>query len=267
MMSLAIHHCLSWAGFGHNGVISWGSTAGFGDDVDIFAERLSAEKPGYYLHNGKWVKMLSREETITVKNGQAETFTVWRTVHGNILQTDQTTQTAYAKSRAWDGKEVASLLAWTHQMKAKNWQEWTQQAAKQALTINWYYADVNGNIGYVHTGAYPDRQSGHDPRLPVPGTGKWDWKGLLPFEMNPKVYNPQSGYIANWNNSPQKDYPASDLFAFLWGGADRVTEIDRLLEQKPRLTADQAWDVIRQTSRQDLNLRLFYLLCKQRHLV
>lgn len=134
--------------------------------------------------------MLSREETITVKNGQAETFTVWRTVHGNILQTDQTTQTAYAKSRAWDGKEVASLLAWTHQMKAKNWQEWTQQAAKQALTINWYYADVNGNIGYVHTGAYPDRQSGHDPRLPVPGTGKWDWKGLLPFEMNPKVYNP-----------------------------------------------------------------------------
>lgn len=53
--------------FGHNGVISWGSTAGFGDDVDIFAERLSAEKPGYYLHNGKWVKMLSREETITVK--------------------------------------------------------------------------------------------------------------------------------------------------------------------------------------------------------
>ena len=63
--------------------------------------------------------MLSREVPITVKMVRAETFTVWRTVHGNILQTDQTTQTAYAKSRAWDGKEVASLLAWTHQMKAK----------------------------------------------------------------------------------------------------------------------------------------------------
>lgn len=102
MTSLAIHHLpIPGLVFGHNGVISSGSTAGFGDDVDIFAEQLSAEKPGYYLHNGKWVKMLSREETITVKNGQAETFTVWRTVHGNILQTDQTTQTAYAKSRAW----------------------------------------------------------------------------------------------------------------------------------------------------------------------
>ena len=249
--------------FGHNGTISWGSTAGFGDDVDIFAEKLSKDKPGYYQHNGQWVKMLSREETIKVKDGQPETFTVWRTLHGNVIQTDPATETAYAKARAWDGKEVASLLAWTHQMKAKNWQEWTQQAAKQALTINWYYADVNGNIGYVHTGAYPDRQPGHDPRLPVPGTGKWDWKGLLSFDLNPKVYNPQSGYIANWNNSPQKDYPASDLFAFLWGGADRVTEIDRILDKQPRFTADQAWDVIRKTSRQDLNLRLFLPALKE----
>nr|P07941.1 RecName: Full=Penicillin G acylase; AltName: Full=Penicillin G amidase; AltName: Full=Penicillin amidohydrolase; Contains: RecName: Full=Penicillin G acylase subunit alpha; Contains: RecName: Full=Penicillin G acylase subunit beta; Flags: Precursor [Kluyvera cryocrescens]AAA25047.1 penicillin acylase prepropeptide (EC 3.5.1.11) [Kluyvera cryocrescens] len=241
--------------FGHNGTISWGSTAGFGDDVDIFAEKLSAEKPGYYQHNGEWVKMLSRKETIAVKDGQPETFTVWRTLDGNVIKTDTRTQTAYAKARAWAGKEVASLLAWTHQMKAKNWPEWTQQAAKQALTINWYYADVNGNIGYVHTGAYPDRQPGHDPRLPVPD-GKWDWKGLLSFDLNPKVYNPQSGYIANWNNSPQKDYPASDLFAFLWGGADRVTEIDTILDKQPRFTADQAWDVIRQTSLRDL-LRLF----------
>lgn len=66
-------------------------------------------------------------------------------------------------------------------MKAKNWQEWTQQAAKQALTINWYYADVNGNIGYVHTGAYPDRQSGHDPRLPVPRYGKMGLERAIAF--------------------------------------------------------------------------------------
>ncbi|ADO50023.1 penicillin G acylase [[Enterobacter] lignolyticus] len=243
--------------FGHNGAISWGSTAGFGDDVDIFAEQLSDKKPGYYLHNGQWVKMLSRDEVINVKDAQAVDFTVYRTVHGNVIKTDPATHTAYAKARAWDGKEVASLLAWTHQMKAKNWQEWTQQAAKQALTINWYYADVNGNIGYVHTGAYPQRQPGHDPRLPVPGTGKWDWQGVLPFALNPKVYNPASGYIANWNNAPQQNYPASDLFAFLWGGADRVTEIARLIDKQPTFTYEQAWDLIGKTSRQDLNLRLF----------
>jgi len=243
--------------FGHNGHISWGATAGFGDDVDIFAEKLDAARPGEYFHNGQWQKMQRRDETIAVKGEPPVDFTVWRTLHGNVIKTDNTTHTAYAKARAWDGKEVASLLAWTHQMQARDWTEWKQQAAQQALTINWYYADMQGNIGYVHSGAYPQRQPQHDPRLPVPGTGQWDWKGILPFSNNPQVYNPASGYIANWNNSPQEGYIASDLFAFLWGGADRVDEIKRLIDKQLTLTREQAWDIIRHTSRQDLNLRLF----------
>ncbi|MGL4724283.1 MAG: penicillin acylase family protein [Scandinavium sp.] len=243
--------------FGHNGHISWGATAGFGDDVDIFAEKLDDAHPGAYYHNGQWQAMQRRDEQIPVKGEKSVPFTVWRTVHGNVIKTDKSTHTAYAKARAWDGKEVASLLAWTHQMQAKNWSQWKQQAAQQALTINWYYADQQGNIGYVHSGAYPQRQPQHDPRLPVPGTGKWDWKCILPFSTNPQVYNPASGYIANWNNSPQQGYVASDLFAFLWGGADRVDEIKRLIDKQPKLTREQAWDIIRHTSRQDLNLRLF----------
>ena len=243
--------------FGHNGSISWGSTAGFGDDVDIFAEKLDPQRPDYYQRHGQWVKMLSRSETINVKGGAPVSFTIYRTVHGNVIKNDPQTSTAYAKSRAWEGKEVASLLAWTHQMQATNWTQWTKQAANQALTINWYYADKQGNIGYVHTGAYPQRKPGHDPRLPVPGTGEWDWDGILPFSSNPQIYNPKSGYIANWNNAPEAGYPASDLFAFLWGSADRVDEIKKLIDAQPKLTHEQAWDIIAKTSRQDLNLRLF----------
>lgn len=47
------------------------------------------------------------------------------------------------------------------------------------------------------------------------------------------------------------------MFAFLWGGADRVTEITQLIDRQQSFTYDQAWDLIRKTSRQDLNLRLF----------
>lgn len=249
--------------FGHNGTISWGATAGFGDDVDIFAEKVDPKRPDYYQHQGQWVKMLSRTDTINVKDGAPVSITLYRTVHGNVIQNDLQTSTAYAKSRAWEGKEVASLLAWTHQMQAKTWSQWTHQAANQALTINWYYADKQGNIGYVHTGAYPQRKPGHDPRLPVPGTGEWDWDGILPFSSNPQIYNPKSGYIANWNNAPEEGYPASDLFAFLWGGADRVDEIKKLIDEQPKLTHEQAWGIIAKTSRQDLNLRLFLPSIKQ----
>ncbi|EJD6539738.1 penicillin acylase family protein [Providencia rettgeri] len=243
--------------FGHNGHISWGSTAGFGDGVDIFAEEVSPENPNNYLHQGQWKKMLTRQETINVKGEKPVTFAVYRTVNGNIIKRDDSTHTAYSKSRAWDGKEVSSLMAWVKQGQAQNWQQWLNQAKDQALTINWYYADKDGNIGYVHTGHYPDRQANHDPRLPVPGTGDWDWKGMQPFENNPKVYNPKSGYIANWNNSPAKNYPASDLFAFLWGSADRVTEIDNLIDSYDKLTSDDMWNILQQTSRVDLNRRLF----------
>ncbi|EPP7628996.1 penicillin acylase family protein [Providencia rettgeri] len=243
--------------FGHNGQISWGSTAGFGDGVDIFAEQISPEDPNSYFHQGQWKQMLSRQETLNVKGEKPITFEVYRTVHGNVVKRDNTTHTAYSKARAWDGKELTSLMAWVKQGQAQNWQQWLDQAQNQALTINWYYADKDGNIGYVHTGHYPKRQTNHDPRLPVSGTGEWDWKGMQPFANNPKVYNPKSGYIANWNNSPAKNYPASDLFAFLWGSADRVTEIDNRIEAYDKLTADDMWTILQQTSRVDLNHRLF----------
>ncbi|MCP3023141.1 penicillin acylase family protein [Cupriavidus basilensis] len=243
--------------FGHNGTISWGSTAGFGDDIDMFAERVDPARPDFYWHNGKWVQMQKRAEIIHVKDGAPVTLDVYRTVHGIVMQRDDATHTAYAKARAWSGKEVQSLLAWTHQAQAQDWKSWTAQAARQALTINWYYADRQGNIGYAHTGAYPHRRTGHDPRLPVPGTGEWDWRGVLPFSTNPQVYNPRSGYIANWNNSPEQGYPASDLFAFLWGAADRNVEIQHRIEAHATLDSDDAWQILKDTSRSDLNVRHF----------
>jgi len=239
--------------FGHNGKISWGSTAGFGDDIDMFAEKVDPANPSRYFHNGGWRDMEHRVELIKVKDGAPVVLDVYRTVHGIVMQRDQVQHLAYAKARAWDGQEVQSLLAWTHQGQARDWKSWTDQASRHALTINWYYADQAGNIGYVHTGKYPDRRPGHDPRLPVPGTGEWDWRGLLPFSANPKVYNPKQGWIANWNNSPERGYPASDLFAFLWGGADRVVEIDKRIQAHDRLSVDDMWQVLKETSAVDVN--------------
>jgi penicillin amidase len=96
------------------------------------------------------------------------------------------------------------------------------EAERNALTINWYYADRRGNIGYVHTGKYPERRAGHDLRLPVPGTGEMDWKGLLPFRSNPQVSQPRHRLSQNWNNSPMKGYPNPDML-WLSGAAQTVS--------------------------------------------
>ncbi|MEY5098048.1 MAG: hypothetical protein RJA36_767 [Pseudomonadota bacterium] len=247
--------------FGHNGRISWGSTAGVGDGVDIFAEKLDPADSTRYWHDGQWKRMEKRSETIEIKGSAPVTLDVYRTVHGLVTKVDAKNGVAYAKARTWEGFEIQSLLAWTHKGQARNWNEWKAQAERHALTINWYYTDREGNIGYAHTGFYPQRRPGHDPRLPVTGTGEMDWLGRLPFASNPQVYNPRQGYIANWNNSPMKGYPSTDLFAVMWTQSDRLTELEARLREKLQrdggIDADGMWSLLKPTSLADVNLRHF----------
>lgn len=243
--------------FGTNGKISWGSTAGFGDGVDIFAEKLDPADPTRYQHKGAWHTMEKRTETIAVKGGEPVTLDVYRTLHGLVVKSDPAQGVAYAKQRTWDGLELQSMMAWTRKGQSKNWAEWLERAEKHALTINWYYTDAKGNIGYVHTGKYPKRMAGHDRRLPVPGTGEMDWDGLLGFDTNPKVYNPQQGYIANWNNPPIKGYPNPDMIWLSWGAADRMHELEQRLRASAPLDAEGMWGLLKPTSLADVNVRYF----------
>ncbi len=247
--------------FGHNAHVTWGSTAGFGDDVDIYAEKLDPADRTRYFHGGVWKTMEKRTEFIQVKGAAPVAMDVYRTVHGIVTRFDDKQHVAYAKARAWEGYELQSLMAWTRKAQSRNWGEWKQQAARHALTINWYYADDRGNIGYAHTGFYPRRKPGHDPRLPAPGTGEMDWDGVLPFATNPQVYNPRQGFIANWNNQPMRGYPSTDLFAIVWGQADRYAEIETRLKAMTadggKVDAQQMWDLIRTTSYADVNRRHF----------
>ena len=237
-----------------------GSTAGFGDDVDIYAEKL--DPPTARATSRRPVETHGEtQRTHSGQGGEPVLMDVYRSVHGLIVKFDESQHVAYAKARAWEGYEMQSLLAWVRKTQSANWDQWKTQAARHALTINWYYADDRGNIGYAHTGFYPKRKPGHDPRLPVPGTGEMDWDGMLPFSTNPQVYNPRQGFIANWNNQPMRGYPSTDLFAIVWGQADRYAEIETRLKamtaQGGRVSPQQMWDLIRTTSYADVNRRHF----------
>lgn len=53
---------------------------------------------------------------------------------------------------------------------------------------------------------------GHDNRLPVSGKETMKWEGIHTFDYNPKVYNPQQGYIVNWNYRPARGVLNYDFF-------------------------------------------------------
>lgn len=243
--------------FGHNKHIAWGSTAGLGDLIDIYEERLNPNNKYQYWFNGEWRDMEKRTETIIVKEGEPVTVDIYRTIHGFVIKFDETNNIAYSKKRSWEGFEIESLIGWIESNWAENYWQWRKAASKMALNINWYYADRKGNIGYIYTGKYPLRREGHDWRLPVPGTGEMEWLGFLPFDQNPQVYNPKQGYIVNWNNKPAPNWNDPDMYWLVWGSADRVKVIIDELEAKERFTKDEIWEMNRRISHIDLNIAYF----------
>jgi len=242
---------------GHSGDIAWGSTWGAGDMVDIYREQLKPGNPHEYLYKGKYLPMEERTEVIKVKGGSDVTLVVYRTIHGPVLSIDKENNFAFTKKRTWDGLEVESLFGWLHSGRAKNFEEWLVQAERNALNINWYYADKDGNIGYAFTGKYPKRSANHDNRLPASGSGDMEWQGLLPFSFTPRVLNPTQGYISNWNNKPAEGVMNPDEFWYSWTKADRVALFNELLDKKEKWSADEVWGLIEATSFGDLNAPYF----------
>ncbi len=241
--------------FATNGKIAWGATAGMGDTVDMYQETLNPANPYQYLYNGSYRDMGKRTDVIKVKGQASQTVDVYSTVHGLVTGFDVAKNTAYSKKRTWDGLEVQSLMAWINSMKAQNWDQFQEQAAKMAITINWYYSDTGGNIGYIFTGKFPDRPANQDFRLPALGDGSMEWKGLLPFSKNPKVFNPAQGYLTNWNNKPQPSWNNADYM--FWGQADHNEELDVQFSAKAKLSMDEVWKVNQHGSFVEANARYF----------
>ncbi len=240
--------------FGHNRSISWGSTWGAGDIVDIYAEQLNPENPRQYLYQGEYRDLQRRVEQIEVRGAKTVSVEVYRSVHGPVFQTDPAAAVVYARHRAWDGGELDTLLAWINATRAGDYASWEFEAAKSAINVNMYFADVHGNIGYFFGGQYPQRAAGHDNRFPVTGDGSMDWLARLPVEQaNPHVKNPESGFLANWNNKPGQGVMNPDFYFFSWSGADRVDILHDALRSRDRFSADEAWSLIEMSAYADVH--------------
>ncbi|NIB43888.1 penicillin acylase [Pseudomaricurvus alkylphenolicus] len=240
--------------FAHNNHIGWGSTAGFGDQVDIFVEQLNPDNREQYLHQGQYRSFDRWTETIAVKDEKPVTVVARRSIHGMIQKLDADKGIAYAKARAWEGKEVQSLLGWIDLAKIKDIKQVQPVLERIATNINFYIMDKHGNMRYRHGGHYPVRVDSHDTRLPVPGTGEFDWQGMRPGSDNPSVYNPSQNYLVNWNNRPGANWASPDLWWLTWGRGDRADVLIDEITSRSSHTTEQVWQINDRASHEDVNL-------------
>lgn len=227
--------------FGHNGSAAFASTAGAGNIEDIFEEKLNPRNPKQYWFNGKWVNMQSRVEKIAVRGERIpREENVYVTVHGPVVAQvdkdgDGKYDVAYSKKLGCRDSYISGMQGFTELMLAETPQEFIKAGQRNSLSINFFYADKKGNIGFYHCGDYPQRtkKKGFDPRFPTPGTGEYEWIGKIPQSKHPQIINPSNGLIVNWNNKPNAEWGNDDLGGmFNWAGWSqdhRATSINNLL--------------------------------------
>jgi len=225
---------------GHNRRIAWGVTAALCDDADLYCEKVHPQDPNRYLVGDQWREMESREETISIKGGKEIKKTLRFTRHGPIIGDIAGKPTPdEAIALRWTAHDLSEDFRVVYGVnRARNWSEFLESISYQwSPTLNYVYADVDGNIGYSLAGKIPLRP--HSPSLiPLPAwSGEFDWKGHIPFAELPRLYNPPEGIIATANNCiADRTYPY--YLSALFDAPYRIERIKELLLAKEKLSLD-----------------------------
>ncbi|HEY0512806.1 MAG TPA: penicillin acylase family protein [Thermoanaerobaculia bacterium] len=223
---------------GHNRRIAWGISSMCGDSEDLFVEQLNDRRQ---VQTGDgWRDARIVHESIPVKGGKPASFDVVVTAHGPVINEGFELKGLPPLALRWTALDPGRTLdALTGINLAADWPAFrTALSLWQAPTLNFVYADVDGNIGYQGAGAIPVRAPGQQGLAPVPAGGpERDWRGFIPFDRMPSLLNPAAGFIVTANNKVVADsYP----YPISWDYADpyRAQRITALLAANPHVTLE-----------------------------
>ena len=211
---------------GHNQRIGWGFTNVGPTVEDDYIEEFNAQ--GQYKTPAGWRDPQHRQETIHVKGKPDVILDVVTTRHGPVITELLPSETRKIALR-WTLQDGMGLMFFGVDS-AENWDEFRKAFSTfGAPGQNVMYADVDGHIGYQATGRVPIRGAG-DGSLPVSGSDDaHEWKGWIPFEEMPHVYDPPAGILATANGRITPDgYKYS--IGTEWEAPWRTDRIYRVLE-------------------------------------
>ena len=194
---------------GFNRHLGWANTVNKPDLADVYKLTINPDDKNQYQLDGEWREFEVQKAKIKVKLWGPFAFTATRKIlhskHGPVIEADHGT---YAVRYAGRG-EIRQLEQYYRINKAVDLEGFENALAMNALpSINYVYADKEGNVAFYHNAQYPDRKPGWDWMKDLPGDrADLIWKNYLPFDDVPALINPESGFVFNANNTP---YDATD---------------------------------------------------------
>ena len=211
--------------------LGWGLTTAYADDQDVVIETLNPDNREEYQTPDGWDRFQSRQSIIKVKDAEPVTLTLRWSRNGPILpgshyDLEAITPAGHVAAVSWtalSGQDT-SLSGAMALMRAGTVAEALEAGRKVvAPAQNVMLADGSG-IALQLMGALPARDPGHPSqgRLPALGSDpRVGFKGVLPYEDNPRFVNPTSGLLGNTNNKTV-DRPFPNHVSFDWGDTQRI---------------------------------------------
>jgi penicillin amidase len=217
---------------GHNERLAWGLTIVGTDQEDVYVEQVNPANENEVRYNGAWEPLRIVRETIKVKGGEDEVIELKFSRHGPIFFEDKSRRLAYAVRRAASEPGTAPYMGGLRLAQAKDCRDFLEAAMYwKTPTENLICGDVDDNISWRPAALTPARQ-GWNGRLPVPGTGEYEWQGFrkdLPSELNPA-----RGYIATANhNINPPGYTPPLMFKTADTRFERITRLRQLFDAPP----------------------------------
>jgi penicillin amidase len=186
---------------GHNDSIAWGMTNTYVDNMDFYEEKINPGDSSQYEYMGEWRNFEIQNTVIKTSDGEEIEKTIWFSHRGPVVSSFKKIA-GKAISMHWVGDEASNeFLTIMLLNRAANWNDFTSALRTfTSISQNIVYADKRGNIGLFCAAGVPVRNR-DIPFGILPGdTDKYDWKGYVPFEELPYLFNPPSGIVASANN-------------------------------------------------------------------
>lgn len=224
---------------GHTDRMAIGLTMLLNDDTDLYYEKIEDDK---YKYNNEWLPVMTRQDTIKIRNNDDHILTIQETIHGPVVNNIFDAITNDDPVSFWWSyiNSVNYTLEGAHELlTADTLTEVAAGASKiHAPGLNVMYGDREGNVAWWATAKLVKRNKPEEAKFIHDGTTNQDEPiGYYPFEANPSSINPPSGYVYSANNQTRSN--TGVFHEGYYVPENRAKKIVSLLEEKNDWTIDE----------------------------
>jgi penicillin amidase len=223
---------------GHNGRIAWGLTIVGTDQGDVYVEEVNPDDPNEVRWNATWEPLRIEFDTIEVRGSEPEIVELKFSRHGPIIHEDPENRRAFAIRSTMHEPGSTGYLAALRLNVAADCMEFLEALDYwYAPTENMICGDADGNIAWQASALSP-RREGWLGRLPVPGTGGYEWSGFR--DDLPRELNPERGWVATANHDIHPEGYDPPLFFKRDGPFERFARVTSVLSKGSGFTVEDS---------------------------